>query len=162
MTSLLPEKVFYKIYKTEEEGNKNGHYINKKIVIKDESEVQQELQIHGMHYGCNLMRNNSGALPDKHGTPVRFGLGNISKKHNKRIKSSDLIGITKIVITPEMVGQTLGVFTAVEVKDPDWNEEKKFDERENAQNNFINWVKSLGGFAGFANSIDKLENILRR
>ena len=89
------------------------------------------------------MRNNSGALPDRTGRVVRYGLGNVSKTYTDKVKSSDLIGITKVVITPSMVGKTLGVFTAVEVKKEDWDEGKKFDTREIAQNNFINWVKSL-------------------
>lgn len=128
---------------------------------KNESEVQQEIQIDAMMYGCTLMRNNSGCLPDERGTPVRFGLGNTSKEHNKRIKSSDLIGITKVRITPEMVGLTLGVFTAVEVKSEAWNENKKFDSRETAQMNFITWVLSQGGYAFFANKVEHLKGLVR-
>jgi len=127
----------------------------------NESTVQQFIQTEAMRYRCNLMRNNSGALLDSTGRPVRYGLGNISKEHNERIKSSDLVGITSIVITPDMVGKTIGVFTAVEVKEAAWNPDKKLDAREQAQLNFINWVKSLGGYAGFANGVDKLQNILR-
>lgn len=130
--------------------------------MKDESTVQEEVQVEAIYHGCNLMRNNSGALKDENGRPVRYGLGNISKDHNKRMKSSDLIGITKVTITPEMVGQTLGVFTAIEVKKEAWNPNKKFDSRERAQNNFINWVKSMGGIAGFVNNVDKLKEILRK
>lgn len=129
--------------------------------MKDESTVQQEIQIHSMHFKCHLMRNNSGALVDKDGRPVRFGLGNVSKAHNDKIKSSDLIGITKIVITPDMVGKTVGIFTAIECKEEAWKEFKKLDARELAQRNFIEWVKSNGGLAGFANGIDKIEKILR-
>ena len=129
--------------------------------MKDESEVSQDVQIEAMHYGCNLMRNNSGALPDINGTPVRFGLGNISKAHNERMKSSDLIGITKVTITQEMVGKTLGIFTALEVKKEAWNPDKKLDARETAQNNFINWVKLNGGIASFCNDLDKLTDIIK-
>jgi len=129
--------------------------------MKDENEVQAEIQTQAMYHGCNLMRNNCGAAKDETGRVVRYGLGNISKKHQDRIASSDLIGITKVVITPEMVGQTLGVFTAVEVKKEAWNPNKKFDKRETAQSNFINWVVSMGGFAGFANGVDKIKTILR-
>lgn len=127
--------------------------------MKDESEVQQDIQI-GLMPVCNVMRNNSGALKDDTGRSVRYGLGNISKKHNERIKSSDLLGITKVVITPEMVGRTLGIFTAIEVKNEKWKSDKKFDKRETAQKNFINWVLSMGGFAGFANSVDKAKQII--
>mgnify|MGYP003649269224 CR=1 FL=1 len=128
--------------------------------MKDESTVSQEIQIQAMHHACTLMRNNSGACIDNTGRLVRYGLGNISKAQTAQIASSDLIGITKVVITPEMVGQTLGVFTAVEVKREDWKEDKKFSGRERAQNNFIKWVKSHGGYGGFANSVDKLKEII--
>lgn len=126
-----------------------------------ESEIQQKIQIEAVNYSSILMRNNSGALKDETGRLVRYGLGNISKKQNDKIKSSDLIGITEIIITPEMVGQKIGVFTAIEVKSSNWKHEKKLTKKEQAQLNFINWVKSRGGKAGFANSIDNLEEILK-
>lgn len=129
--------------------------------MKDESTISQEVQIQAPHHGCILMRNNSGACIDETGRMIRYGLGNISKKYTDQIKSSDLIGITKVLITSEMVGTTLGVFTAIEVKKEAWKDTKKLDKRESAQLNFINWVKALGGFAGFANNIDKLPTILK-
>jgi len=105
------------------------------------------------------MRNNSGACVDETGRLVRYGLGNISKKHQRISASSDLIGITQVVITPEMVGKTLGVFTAIEVKKEDWNPEKKLDKHETSQCNFLTWVKSLGGIASFCNNKDQLTKI---
>ena len=75
--------------------------------MKSESEIQQLIQIEGPRVDCILMRNNSGALPDKNGRTVRYGLGNISREHSDRIKSSDLIGITRVVVTPEMVGRVV-------------------------------------------------------
>lgn len=125
-----------------------------------ESELQQSIQIEGPAYGCQLLRNNSGALKNARGEWVRFGLGNISKKHATKIKSSDLIGFRRVTITPEMVGKVLAVITAVEVKDPDWNPDKKFDEHECAQLAFISWIKAAGGFAGFANSIESFRKII--
>lgn len=129
--------------------------------MKDESIIQQEVQIEAPKYNCLLMRNNSGALLDAEGRLVRYGLGNVSKQHQENIASSDLIGFTRMIITPDMVGKTIAVFTAVEVKKEEWNLDKKLDKRETAQNNFINWIKSQGGFAGFANHIDSLKNILK-
>lgn len=130
--------------------------------MKDESIVSQEVQIKARYYDCNLLRNNSGACIDEEGRLIRFGLGNISKKHSDAIKSSDLIGITKVTITPDMVGQTVGIFTAVEVKKEAWNPDKKLDGRESAQLAFINWIRSLGGIAFFASSVDDVDkNLLR-
>lgn len=130
--------------------------------MKDESTVSQEIQIQARFYNCTLMRNNSGALLDNEGRLIRFGLGNVSKKHSDQIKSSDLLGITKVVITQEMVGSTIGVFTAIEVKKENWDIDKKFDKREKAQNNFLSWILENGGLAGFCNNIDQLKDILRR
>jgi len=127
---------------------------------KDESFVQQEIQIHAKSFDCNLMRNNSGAFKDDTGRLIRFGLGNISKAHSDQVKSSDLIGFTKVVITPDMVGKTVAIFTAIEVKKEAWTSDPN-DKREKAQNNFIKWIVNNGGYAGFANGIESLKRILR-
>ena len=127
--------------------------------MKSEAEVQAEIQILGPHYACQLMRNNSGALKNDRGEHVRYGLGNISKKHNDKIKSSDLIGFTTITVTPEMIGKRLAVITAVEVKSESWCPDM-LDAHESAQNAFIQWIRSAGGFAGFANSVEQFRRIL--
>jgi len=127
--------------------------------MKSESEIQQKIQIEAPHFNCILMRNNSGALLDAEGRLVRFGLGNVSKQHQDNIKSSDLIGFTKVIITPEMIGKTVAIFTAIEVKKEDWNINKKLDKRETAQMNFINWIKNNGGIAGFCNCVQQLKEI---
>ena len=128
--------------------------------MKNESEVQQEIQLAGAYVGCQLMRNNSGAFQDKDGRQVRYGLGNVSKSHGDRIKSSDLVGFTKVTITPDMVGREVAIFTAVEVKREDWKFSPK-DKREMAQWAFIRWVKKAGGIAGFANSIEMFTDIFK-
>ncbi len=126
-----------------------------------ESEIQQLIQIEGPQWHCQLMRNNSGALKDQTGRVVRFGLGNVSKKHNDRIKSSDLIGFTVVQVTPEMVGKHVAVFTAVEVKEPGWILSGSIlNKREVAQRAFMGWVTAAGGLAGFADSIDSFKRIL--
>lgn len=129
--------------------------------MNDESTVQQQVQIHGMYFNSNLMRNNVGAYEDDTGRWVRYGLGNISKKHNDEIKSSDLIGITTVTVTPDMVGMKFGIFTAIECKHQGWKPDKKLDKHERAQKAFIDWVRSLGGFAGFARSIIDLPWIIK-
>ena len=129
--------------------------------MKEESEVQQDVQLAARYDNTHLMRNNCGAAKDQTGRVVRYGLGNISKKHQENMASSDLIGFKQVVITPDMVGKTVAIFTAVEVKKEAWNPDKKFDKRETAQNNFIQWVKSMGGLGGFANSVPMLKDILK-
>lgn len=128
--------------------------------MKLEYEVQAEIQIEAAKFDCILMRNNSGALKDATGRLVRYGLGNDSKAKNDVVKSSDLIGITTVTVTPEMVGQKIGVFTALEVKREDWKENE--EKRTVAQRNFIEWVKLRGGIAGFVSNVDDLKSILMR
>lgn len=130
--------------------------------MKAESEIQQQIQIEARYSDVHLMRNNVGACQDSTGRLIRYGLNHVSKKQNEEITSSDLIGIKKVVITSDMVGQVVGIFTAIECKKENWNENKKFDKREIAQSNFITWIRSLGGIAGFANSVDKLKQILTK
>lgn len=99
-------------------------------------------------------------MKDLTGRMVRYGLGNVSP--NQQTKSSDLIGITTVTITLDMVGQTIGVFTAIEVKKEDWNIEKKLDKHETFQLNFLNWVKLRGGLGGFCNSVDEIQKLITR
>lgn len=124
-----------------------------------EDEVSQRLTMYAAEKGTYLLRNNSGVLKNREGTPVRYGLGNISEKQNKKFKSSDQIGITPITITQDMVGQTVGVFTAIEMKKEGW----KFNpnnESEVAQKTFIEWVTTRGGLGGFCQSVDDFNKIM--
>lgn len=114
-----------------------------------EMAVQQQLRVAAARYGTPLLRNNSGACRDDTGRLIRYGLGNDSAKINKNFKSSDLIGIWPVIITPEMVGRKLGVFFAVEVKAPGWKF-RDSDDRAVAQKNFGEWVQSHGGVFTFA------------
>ena len=122
-----------------------------------ESSVQKEIRLDAAYRNIELWRNNSGACVDTTGRHIRYGLANESKQLNERIKSSDLIGIVPIVITPEMVGKTIGVFAAIECKAENWcgveacsGEEKA---RAEAQARFHGIVRKAGGIAGFANSV---------
>lgn len=133
----------------------NGSFIPLAYDVKSESEIQQLIQIEGPRYGCLLLRNNSGAFKNEQGQWVRFGLGHTSPKS---LKSSDLIGITTITITPEMVGKQVGIFTAVEVKAEDWKPTD--NERENSQRQFIAWVKLRGGISTMCNSVEDFIKIM--
>tara|TARA_R110002049_G_scaffold27850_2_gene95500 strand:- start:92 stop:478 length:387 start_codon:yes stop_codon:yes gene_type:complete len=106
-------------------------------------------------------RNNSGACYDETGRLIRYGLGNDSAQINREIKSSDLIGITPVLITPAMYGQILGVFTALECKPSTWNFNPS-DDRARAQLKFHNIVRDAGGFAGFVNDPKQINGIIKR
>jgi len=127
--------------------------------MKSELEIQQLIQLEAPMHNCILLRNNSGAMKDVNGRVVRYGLGNQSKNINENFKSSDLIGVTSVVITPDMIGQKVAIFTAVEVKRKDWKPSQS-DKRQIAQQNFIDFIKSKGGIAGFVNSIDTFKKLL--
>jgi hypothetical protein len=114
-------------------------------VEKDVSEVEQ---LEAARRGAWLLRNNSGAFKDTRGVLVRYGLGNVSKRFNEVMKSSDLVGLEPVIITEEMVGMTMGRFLAIECKRPNWK--YTGDEREVAQKRFIDKVLELGGRAYFS------------
>lgn len=119
---------------------------------QSEDEVDQLVQLEAAKHGLLLMRNNSGALKNESGTPVRFGLHNISPEQNDKFKSSDRIAIMPVTITPEMVGKTVGVFMAVEMKKHPWKYTGK--DREEGQKNFIDYINTRGGCAMFVTSIE--------
>lgn len=124
-----------------------------------EAEITPEVITYARsRYGATLLRNNSGAMKNPRGQWFRFGLGNVKK--NNPFKSSDYIGVTPVLITLDMVGKTVPVFTAIELKKPDWKY-NEYDEREVLQKRFIDWIKSLGGFAGFAKSTACLKDIFK-
>lgn len=109
----------------------------------DERKVQSEIQVAASRRGARLWRNNVGAMKNPQGQLVRYGLCP---------GSSDLIGLTPVTITPDMVGRTVAVFTAVEVKDK--------ASATDLQQAFIDMVISLGGLAGIARSKAEAEAIL--
>ena len=115
-----------------------------------EASVQQRVRLEACKRGMRLWRNNVGAFKDDNGNFIRYGLANESRSMNQKIKSSDLIGITPHRVSADDVGKILGVFTAVEVKQGDWK--FKGNSHEVAQQNYLNLVRSMGGFATFANS----------
>lgn len=117
------------------------------MTVESESNVQKLVRLQYARDGHVLWRNNVGVLPDLRGVPVRFGLANESAQMNKKIKSSDLIGIKKVYITPAMVGHVFGQFIALECKEPGWHYANT--EHEQAQVAFIKLVIAHGGEAGF-------------
>jgi len=123
--------------------------------MTSEAKVQTQLRLAAAKRGASLWRNNSGACLDQTGRMIRYGLGNDSKKLNTVWKSSDLIGITPITVTPDMVGTVLGVFTAVEVKGSKW--EYSGTDREVGQLNFLTDVQKQGGISMFASSVAQYE-----
>jgi hypothetical protein len=105
--------------------------------------------------GAFSFRNNVGATPAKckkcgaKSNPVRYGLANDSIQMNHRVKSSDLILIIPRLITPDMVGRTIGQFGAVECKRESW-EWVGTSERDRGQAAWLAFVEDKGGFAAYS------------
>lgn len=112
-----------------------------------EPEVQARSRLKCSRRGSLSWRNNVGAYVDDNGNFVRYGLANDSARVNAKIKSSDLIGIRRLLITPEHVGTEVGQFMALEVKHGDW--QYSGSEHEQGQGNFLNLVNSMGGYGRF-------------
>ena len=123
-----------------------------------EAAAQSQIRLAAAQQGITLWRNQSGACYDDTGRLIRYGLANDSAQLNRRLKSSDLIGITPMLIEPRHLGHRVGVFTAVEVKHPGWK--RPGNDRERAQAEFIRIVREKGGLAGFATCVDELAMLL--
>ena len=110
-----------------------------------EARVQSEVRLEAANAGVYLFRNNVGAGRLESGNWVRFGLGNDSPALNKVLKSGDLIGVRKRLITAQMVGTYIGQFWSRECKRRDW----KFSgtPEENAQVTWATLINEQGGDA---------------
>jgi len=115
---------------------------------QSESAVQSLVRLEASRLGARLWRNNVGAGYLDNASFIRWGLANDSDRINKQIKSSDLIGIRPVLIGPEHIGRTLGVFLSREVKAAGWH--YTGTERERAQLRWLELINSLGGDAAFA------------
>ena len=109
-----------------------------------EQAIQQRIRLAVSRGATRLWRNNTGRLRDERGQLVTFGLCP---------GSADLIGYRSVTITPDMVGQRLAVFAAVEVK-----AERGRPTPE--QMAFLEHVAAAGGLAGIARSVEDAERIL--
>lgn len=113
-----------------------------------EAEIQSAIWLAvGSRPDVRLWRNNVGIATFSGGQRVKYGLANPG--------GSDLIGFRKIVVPPEAVGQTLAVFTAIEIK-------TTVGRVSDEQKAFIRAVQQFGGFAGVARSVDEANAIVGR
>jgi hypothetical protein len=112
---------------------------------KNEKQIQDDVRLHVASKGATTWRNNVGVATTANGAVIRYGLCT---------GSADLIGITPLRITPEMVGHTVGVFTAIEVKTPTGRPTKE-------QVNFIEHVQSQGGLASICREPSDYDDALQ-
>jgi len=111
-----------------------------------ETTLQQRIRLAlGTHPELRLFRNQVGQLPDpRTGRMVQFGLAR---------GSADLIGWRTLVVTPEMVGQRIAVFTSIEVK----TERGRIRPDQHA---WLGTVQAAGGIAGISRSIADATQII--
>lgn len=112
--------------------------------MTSEQHIQQRIRLDCSRGPVRLWRNNTGRLRDERGQLVTFGLCP---------GSADLIGYRTVTVTPDMVGQQLAVFAAVEVKSPTGRLTPE-------QAAFIEHVTAAGGIAGIARSVEDAQAIL--
>jgi hypothetical protein len=113
--------------------------------MASEQTIQQSIRLACSRGPVRLWRNNVGRLLDQQGRPVTFGLCP---------GSADLVGYTTVSVTPDMVGQTIAVFTAVEVK----AERGRPTPQQTA---WLEHVRAAGGRAGIARSVEDAQRIVR-
>lgn len=114
-----------------------------------ESRAQSLIRLEAPRFGVRLWRNNVGVLKREDGVPIRFGLANDTKKLNGEIKSGDLIGWQRILITAAMVGTFIARFVSRECKPSDWIPNPN-DPHEAAQMRWAGLITADGGDARFA------------
>lgn len=140
--------------------------------IKSGTDLHRAIQLALGRGSCRMFRNEMGqgwvgeAVMQgegktlkciiKYPRKVRFGVGYASAGENAEAGGgSDLIGWTTKIVTPDMVGQRVAIFTAIEGKFDD-------DDTTRSQVNFIAAVRLAGGFAGVASTVDDALAIARQ
>ena len=122
-----------------------------------EQDIQKLIQADATSRGDRLFRNNvaeawvgkfkgrskNGTVTLENARPLHAGLC---------VGSSDLIGWTRTLITPDMVGRIVAIFTADEVK-------TDIGLPSPEQINFIQQARQAGAFAGIARSAEDSKEI---
>jgi hypothetical protein len=134
-----------------------------------ESNVLRSAWLAVASVGATMFRINTGkAWLSGGGEPYRLKDGSVVVPNARPIAlgfadpkgdpiegTSDLGGWTTIVVTPEMVGQKVAVFTVIETK------ESGGGRKRTAQKNFIARVIAAGGIGGFASSAEAAVEIIK-
>ena len=110
-----------------------------------ESNIQKLIQLAASENEILTFRNNIGSYITPEGYRVNYGVGGKG--------GSDLIGITPMTVTADMVGRTIGVFTAIEVKTHTGRVTP-------SQANFIQVVRNNSAIAGVCRSTDDLLSLI--
>lgn len=116
-----------------------------------ESNIEKLCRLAAAKLGLVLWRNQRGKTQDMRGQWISYGLGPDG--------ASDEIGFYSTVITPDMVGQRIAIFSAIEIKKPG---AKTNPARLHNQISFIANIRKHGGIAGVAECPEDLEKIIKK
>lgn len=134
---------------------------------KLEHAIQNEIR-NALTEECHLFRANVGVgwqgvgrpFKTPHPITVNMNPGDVLLRQARPFDTglppgfADTFGWVPVVVTPEMVGQTVAVFIGLEIKS------QSGAVRDN-QTAFVNAVNRAGGRAGFARSTDDARDIIR-
>lgn len=125
-----------------------------------EQKASEDVELAAPSLGVTLLRNNNGACYNDEGRLIRYGLGHISGK--EEYSSGDLVGWTRVTITPEMVGKTVAIFTVAEVKPTSFTikDQYRSGSREFKQEKFNELARSNGGFGMIVRSGHDLKHAI--
>ena len=127
------------------------------MIIIRESDIQSQILIELSKNGTVAFRINVGSFWAGEIMSNKDNL--LLMKNPRKVQgapegTADIIGITPVVITQSMVGQRVGVFTAIEVKKPG-------EKPKSHQKNYLNRMRELGAIAGVARSPGDAIEILK-
>lgn len=112
----------------------------------------------GKFPGVRVFRNNTAsgwAGQSKQQGPNRLVFNAFPLQAGLCKGSSDIIGFHSVTVTPEMVGKTVAIFAAVEVKTPTGRATPE-------QENFIAQINAFGGIAFVARSEEEAEELFKK
>lgn len=132
----------------------------------EETAIVHEIMVDATKHGARLLKNVRGSfytIDSVKRLIAAITTGDV-RKAIKELRivaagllapgASDLIGATPVVITQDMVGSTIAVFTAIECKTATGRASPE-------QLNFIEFVRKIGGFAGVARNKEDARKIMR-
>lgn len=125
--------------------------------MEAERALRNAVQLVGASLGVRLFRNNVGL--GWVGRLIRRDKGGVTLAEARVLHaglckgSSDLIGLRPTVVTPEMVGRTIAVFVAFELK-------TRGVTMTDDQEAFLKMVKECGGIASVVRSAEEAAVIL--
>jgi hypothetical protein len=122
-----------------------------------ESDFMRQIMLLATQAGARVFRNNVGLAwmgkKSRQGSTVTIQ-GAVPVKFGLCVGSSDLIGWVPVTVTPDMVGQKIAVFTAIETKGHRTGITPE-------QVNFLSQVANGGGIAIISREQHATDRILR-